>query len=295
MNEQTRPSKQFLIRGSIATGIIAVVLIVQTDWFRALFDKAPLPPITDNKTVGDFIAKDSNGNGIPDWEEKLWGLDPTALYTDGVPNKQVIEDRKKTLGITAPTEPENETDALARELLTITAALGTSGEFTSESLAAVGARLAESVEFQTAINHYSLKDLSVVQTTSDSLRRFYLAFGTIAKKHESSASEIDILAQALESGDFSSIDKLAPIKKEYETYAKELVALSVPIGLQGEHLEIINSIYGMSVALDYVSELSDNGTHALAGIALYKISDARLFAASDSMHKYFVRYGILSQ
>src|SRR5690348_17285703 len=107
MKEEFRPSKQFLIRGGIATGIVALILIVQTDWFRALFNKPPLPPTTSDKTVGEFIAKDSNGNGIADWEEKLWGLDPTALYTNGVPNKQIIEEKKHALGVSDKNaEPE---------------------------------------------------------------------------------------------------------------------------------------------------------------------------------------------
>ncbi len=295
MPERSLPSKQFLIRGSIAIGIVAIVLIVQTDWFRALFHKSPLPPAASNKTVGDFVSQDSNGNGIADWEEKLWGLDPTALYTNGVPNKQVIEERKKALGITAADAPANETDALARELLTITTALGTSGELTDESLASIGARLAESVEFQQYVNHYSLKDIQTVPTTGASLQQYYGAFGTIALKHANSASEIDILVTALESGDFSGIERLEPIIEEYTRYARELVSLPVPVGLQRQHLEITNSIHGFSVALRYMTELSDNGANALAGVALYKISDARLFTASEEMRTYFTRYGILSQ
>lgn len=296
MSESFRPSKRFLIRGAVATGIVAAILIVQTDWFRALFNKPPLPPIVSDKTVGEFIAKDSNGNGIADWEEKLWGLDPTALYTNGVPNKTVIEQKKMSLGMPPEgTEPENETDALARELLTITAALGQSGEFSDDDLASVGARLAESVEFQQYTNHYSLKDLRTVPTTSASLQNYYNDLSALTTRYRSTTSEIDILVSALETGNTATIAGLAPMKTSYQQYASGLVAMSVPIGIQREHLEIANSIYGFSVAVDYLMELETNGANALAGVALYKISDARLAAASEALRAYLVRYGILQQ
>jgi len=294
MNETFTPSKRFLIRGGIATGIVLIVLVVQTSWFRALFNKAPLPPIVTDKTVGEFIAQDTNRNGIADWEEKLWGLDPTVLYTNGVSNKVIIEQKKAALGINEDEgAPINETDALARELLTITLALGQSGEFSKESLASVGARLAESVEFQQYTNHYSLKDIQSTQTTTASLSTYYTSFSRITKKYASTTSEIDILVQALETGDMSNIESLASIKTSYEKYSKELVALSVPIGLQAQHLEIVNSVYGFSVAIGYLMELEDNGANALAGVALYKINTARLDEALAEVETYLTRYGIL--
>jgi hypothetical protein len=295
MNEQFKPSKKFLIRGTIAISIVAIVLIVQTNWFRALFNKPPLQPVASNKTVGDFVTQDTNGNGIADWEEKLWGLDPTVLFTNGVPNKNIIENKKLALGVKSDSEvgPENETDALARELLTITTALGQSGELTKDSLASVGARLAQSVEFQQYTNHYSIKDLRTVQTTTASLEAYRANFQKISAKYSDSASEIDIIANALETGDTRGLEKLPPIKKSYELYAKELVTVSVPIGIEAQHLEIINSIYGLSVAIGYMEEIPNNSANALAGVALYKINDMRLFTAIESLREYLIKYGIL--
>ncbi len=293
MEPSSRPSKQFIIRGSIATGIVAIILIVQTAWFRALFNKAPLVPINPNETVGDLITRDTNENNIPDWEEKLWGLDPTVLYTDGVPNAEIIAEKKKALGVIPSGMPENETDALARELLTITSALGQSGELSDEALAQVGAQLAESVEFQQYENHFSLKDVRTVQTNSTSLTNYYNSFGAIARKYAASASEIDIIAKALENGDFSNLSQLENIESQYEQYAKEAIALSVPVGVQLIHLEMVNSIYGFSIATGFMRELSTNGANALAGIALYKINDARFTNASEALRTYLTRYGIL--
>jgi flagellar basal body-associated protein FliL len=31
----------------------------------------------DNEIVGNLVNRDTDGDGIPDWEEGLWGTDPT--------------------------------------------------------------------------------------------------------------------------------------------------------------------------------------------------------------------------
>lgn len=291
-----RPSKQFLIRGAIATGIVAVILLVQTDWFRALFNKPPLPDVVPSETVGELLTKDSNGNGVADWEEKLWGLDPTVLYTNGVPNKTLIEQKKLALGVNGEGSalPENETDALARELITIATALGQEGQ-SDATLAAVGAKLADSVEITVANNHYSLKDVRTTTTTTESLRAYYYSFQSITAQYNTGAPEINLLIQALESGDFSRIGELAATKTLYERYAKALIAMTVPIGVEKEHLEIVNSIHAMGLSLGYLAAVGDNATTALAGIAFYRLNDQRLAAAGERVIEYLVRYGILQR
>lgn len=294
MEQQSfRPSKQFLVRGAIATGIVALLLIVQTDWFRALFNKPPLPKQTPETTVNDLLTKDSNGNGIADWEEKLWGLDPTALYTDGVPNKTLIEQKKLALGATGGNqEPENETDALARELMTIATALGQEGQ-SPETLEAIATKMAQSVEITVASNHYGLKDLQTVPTTKESLRSYYDTFTAITKKYDQNTSELSIIIQSLETGNASTLGLLPVIQSTYENYARALAGMKVPVGIQREHLEITNSIHAIGLSLGYLEEVGNNAVHAIAGIALYRINDERLRTSGESIVAYLVRYGIL--
>lgn len=293
MSDSFRPSKKFLIRGAIATGIVVMVLVVQTDWFRAIFNKEPLPKLVAPQTVADLLGKDSNNNGIADWEEKLWGLDPTVLYTNGVPNKAIIEQRKLALGVNnADIAPENETDALARELITIATALGQAGQ-TNETLAAIATKMANSVEVNVANNYYGLKDLRTTMTSTASLHAYYNSFLKVTEKYDTNAPDIDLLIEGFESGDMSRTPELLGTKKIYTDYAKALINIPVPVGIQYEHLEIANGLYAMGLSFEYLSEVSDNAVNALAGVALYKINDSRLSDAGDKIIDYMVRYGIL--
>ena len=49
-----------------------------------------------NLTIKDLVNKDTDRDGILDWEEGLWGTDPTKKETTlGTPDKVAIENLKK--------------------------------------------------------------------------------------------------------------------------------------------------------------------------------------------------------
>lgn len=293
-----KPSKRFLIRGGIATGIVAIILLVQTSWFQNLFSKGGHNGLAVNPdiTVGELVTKDSNGNGIPDWQERLWGLDPTAATTNGVSNKTIIEERRKTLeGGGSQNGPLNETDILAQQLYGATTALGQTGLINKDSLATIGANLGKNIDLKQATNHYSLKNLSTVKTTSSSLRSYYDAVFSIISKYEDDSAEIDIIVSTLESGDYSGLSELPNKAIKYKALSKSLQNIKVPVGVADYHLAIINGLYGMADSFTYIAEAEDNGINALSGIGIYKTYALRTDQALINMHDYLLQYGIIQE
>lgn len=291
---QHRPSKQFIIRGSIAVGIVVIALVVQTDWFGGLFDTKPLPVMDPNTTVGDIVTQDTNGNGIADWEEKLWGLDPSVLYTNGVPNKQIIENKKRALGATdANANPINDTDRLARELYVLALALGQSETVDQEVLAQISAKIGTSINIKEATNRYSLKDLRTVTSSDRSLRTYYAAMTALVEKHKTDTKDIAIIISALETADTTQLPQLAQSAATYAAFAKDMSALSVPIGVAPYHLAMMNSIAGIAESLPYLVQLNDNAIASLIGIALYRQYNLQLTTALINTEDYLSKYGIL--
>ncbi len=292
-----KPSKQFLVRGGIAVGIIIVVLIVQTDWFRGLFNKSPnsVEILNSNETVGGLIGKDTNGNGIPDWEERLWGLDPAVLYTNGVPNKQIIEEKKKNLGITDSDDgPLNETDILAQQLFSITSAINQSDQGDSGILSTIGSDIGSSIKFKQVSNRYSLQNVKTTKTTTASLTSYYNSVTKISEKYKNEIAATDVLVPALETGDFSEVSKLKETAASYIAFSKSLQALTVPTGIIEQHLAMINGFYGMADSFQYILEIEDNGVNAVAGIAIYKNYALRVDKALLELNDYFFNYGIIN-
>ena len=289
-----RPSTQFIKRGAIAIAIVAIILIVQTAWFQRIVFHKKKSPLTVT-TVGDIVSKDSNGNGIEDWEERLWGLDPTVLYTNGVPNAQIIADKKKSLGIQEESsrEPTNDTDRLARELFILASALGQSDEVDSQTLSEMSAKLAASIDLKTIQNQYSLKDVQTVQTSIPSLTTYKATLTKTLSKYNLENSELDVLINALENEDPSVLPQLTSYTTTYQKIARDLISIKVPVGLARQHLALANSFSGMATSFTYMNELNDNSIISLVGVAVYKNYDARLANATAEITAYLAQYGIL--
>lgn len=292
-----RPSKKFLIRGGISSGVIILILVFQTSWFRALFNRPPKQAvINSNETIGGLLGKDTNGNTIPDWEERLWGLDPTVLYTNGVSNKQIIEQKRKDLGIADTKEgPLNETDILAQQLFSITSAISQSDQGGDGVLTNVGTDLANATKFKQVTNQYSIQNIKTTKTTTASLRTYYDAVTKVVSQYKTETVATDVLVPALETGDFSELPKLKETAESYKKFSKSLQAITVPVGITAEHLALANGFYGMAQSFDYILEIEDNGVNALAGIAIYKNYAARVEQALVGLNDYFINYGILNE
>jgi hypothetical protein len=288
------PSKTFLKRGGIATGLLLVILVVQTAWFRALFNKKPLPPIASTTTVGTLVGSDSNGNGIFDWEEKLWGLDPTVSYTNGVSNKVIIEQKKQALGITdADNGPENETDLLAKQLFSITTAVGQSDQATSDALNAIGAELGNGIDLKQVTNKYTRANITTVKTTTASLKAYYNAMTTIVSTYKTESAGIEVVITALETGDTSKIPELQATQRLYMNFSKQLQKVPAPIGVADYHLALMNGFYGMGQSFSYLLQLEENGVYGVVGVSIYKEYALLVDQALDDLRDYFGQYGIL--
>lgn len=291
------PSKQFLIRGGIALGIIAVILTVQTKWFRSIFTKKndTSTVIADARTVGEIVDADSNQNGIPDWQERLWGLDPTVLYTNGVSNKEIIEQKRAALGIPSATStgPLSDTDRLARDLYSLTMALGQQDRADTQTLQSIAATLSNSVEIKTLANKYTLSDLKTTKTSRVTLEAYRTALDQTIKKLDISAPGIEVAITAIESGDYAQLTTLGSSVTAYTTAAKTLQKITVPIGVANYHLDLINGLAGMAESFVYLQYLDSESVRALSGIALYKNHSQMFESAVTGINGQLIRYGIL--
>lgn len=289
MEPTHKPSKTFLYRAGALVLITFLFISIKNGWFTGLFHK---PTPEDTFLAGkESLDEDTNGNGIPNWEERLWGLDPTVLYTNGVPNKLIVEQKQQALN--QVTTPESETDKLSSKFYAIASALSQSPNVDSATLDAIGKELINTVEFQDAGNHYSLSSLKTTKTTLSSLKTYYDSAQKVTEKYTDEYADIDVVINSLQIGDYSALPSLTDSATAYKQYAADLAKLTVPVGIQKDHLDVINSLYGIAASFEYLKNLDDDGLSALAGISIYKIYRDNLDTATQNLHDYFVRYGIL--
>src|SRR3990167_1711774 len=90
--------------------LIALFLIKKT----TIFKKSTTPVVNNQEnglatmTLEELVYKDADSDGIPDWQEGLYGLDPTKKETTpGIPDSVAINKLKSEQGSSAETINES--------------------------------------------------------------------------------------------------------------------------------------------------------------------------------------------
>lgn len=294
-NNNFKPSKKFLIRGGIATGILALILIVQTPWFLSLFSgKKSKNLVVNNSTIGEIVGKDSNSNGIADWEEKLWGLDPNVTTTNGVSNKSIIEAKRRSLQSENISNNElNETDRLARELFGFTTAIGSEGSIDKSSLNAMASKLGQENVAPDTVPTYTIKNLVINPTNRKNLTTYQQSISASLKKYETEVPEIDTFIRSIETGDYSNLESFDLTILFYKNLSKQLIKIPAPVGVAQFHLDIVNSLVGLSNGFEKMKTIEDNGINALVGLSEYRYHGGKLTSTIEKLNVYLNEYGII--
>lgn len=281
-----------------AATLFSVALVVGA-YVLARSVEAPSPAQASEELalLSAIAAKDSDGDGLPDWEEALYGTDPRTTDTfslgmnDGVAvakglivPKAIADIEIATgtpagsrdigyavAGITAPADGSL-TDAFAKEFfsLYLAAKQGNGGGGLSETQAGALAgemmnRAAQSLT--PAADFKTMRDITVSGTGTDAMRAYAVAVEDIFLKNTSSAttSELLYLHYAVENDDAAALARLGAIAKAYRDSAVGLAALAAPRELAAEHLALVNALARMSQIIgDFARVHTDPLTTMLA-------------------------------
>ncbi len=190
---QYLPSKKF----GITLGIILIIIIPLLFFFNskekpiATKEQNTVALQIENKTINDLIAKDSDGDGIADWEEEMWGTDKNNKMTfDGIPDTTYIENKKSELNLEKDITQTKltETEKFAREFFTGFVAMKSSGEVDADTMNSFSNALGQKIVDPTLIDIYSEKNLKIdTRATSNSVesnQRYYAAVQALFQKYQ---------------------------------------------------------------------------------------------------------------
>ncbi len=258
------------------------------------------PPVAEASTETALLqalaTKDSNGDGLPDWEKVLYGIPVNATTTDyfhlGMTDGEAV-----ARGLIVPTAIANISAATSSPSAsdgslppppaagTITAAFTKNflTLYLSAKQANGGAPLSQTDTMtiaQEALNQLaqmvtaapnfkSAQDLTVSGSGPDALKAFAAAAGAIFAKNTSNAttSEINYLKYAVEGNDASALTHIASIAKAYRDIAAGLAVLPVPEELSTTDLMLINALARIS---QITSDFTRANTDPLATILALK-------------------------
>lgn len=281
------PSKNFIKKAGIATLLVIIFIGAQ------IYSKRkPASEIKNNATVANIVGSDSNKNGIMDWEERLWGLDPNVAITNGVSNKEIIEGKKASLGIDTNDKNLTETDKTAREIFAVTAALSQNDGFDLDALNELSKKIGEGANIEIG-EPFSIEKIKTVTTTKKSLETYYNQLISIIKKYEKNASETEILVTAVEEDLTSELGNLSSNATIYKSMIEELSLISVPVGVAREHVGILNSFRNIQTGLELIAKTEKDALKGAGGASLYRAGLITLEVYNNSLRDYLTRYSII--
>lgn len=225
---------------------------------------------------------DSDGDGLKDWEETLWGMDPKNPDTDGngIPDGKEVEIMKargeepssQLNGTSSSTTALTRTDLLTKKLFSDYMSLKQNGAVSSKDLQTIAERGVSTLYAQKTENVYGTKDLHIQGTATTQADVLIFAnkataiFLGLSSKKEVLSGLVGINVESKQYG--VATNAIADV---YSNLAKNLLSLQVPKELGITYLTLINTYARTAVEFRNLSHISEDP--ALAASALQKIQN----------------------
>ncbi len=274
------PSKKIQIITAICIFVLIIIIFFLKSSTRSNFLAKQKQLEVQNSTINELIAKDTDGDGVADWEEALWGTDKNKTMTfEGVADKTYIENKKKDLNIAesgSSGENLNETEKFSRDFFTAFMAMK-SGEVDQNTINGFSSALGQKVANPNILDQYLEKDIKIDNSGDlNKQEKYYLAIQGLFEQYKSEGlgDELDIvsgtLASTTDNDKITKTEQLLKIANAYKGFAADIMKLSVPEKLVKYHLKIANSANNTSISVNNMSKIVGDPVVGLSGLSQYQ-------------------------
>ncbi len=290
------PSKRFIKIGLtclvVAIGLFIFFRISAKEKFISQAEKNALIQETGKLTINELVLKDSDSDGIPDWEEALWGTDKNNKVTfNNTPDATYIQNKKIELGTEQTPNDENltETDKFSREFFAAFMSMKQSGQVDSNTINNFSSALGQKMIDPTLIDRYVQDEVRVsTDNSSKNQNKYYAAMKTLFEGYASTGlgDELDIVGNDLSIystlGTGTQSAELQTIADAYQDFANEAMKIAVPESLAQYHLKIANSANNTGISVRNMAKTIADPVVGLSGLSQYqKYSEEFIAAVSD--------------
>jgi len=231
-------------------------------------------------TVGTIIQKDGNNNGIADWEEYLWGLDPNK---NGPENKEFILAKKKTLeqnGTISATDDSKaitQNDLLSRQFFATIMSLQQTGNLDDASMASISDSIGQEIKTQPISDVYTNNMLTIRQDSQETNAAYFNAFSALVDKYANQdiGSELTIISQGIVNNDPQALYAARTVASAYRNFGKDLIKIPVPSSVASTNLSLANNYEKTAQSIEGLTQVLSDPIIGMRSILNYKkYSDA---------------------
>jgi hypothetical protein len=243
-----------------------------------------------NMTVADLVNKSTTGDGIPDWEKILLGLDPTKTENvPGVPDSVTIQKmvqannaNTQTNGASQDDSSLSQTDKVSRDFFATIAALEQSGaidangnmdQATEDKLSNT---LINNIQNAPQRKIYQFSDIKIINDNSvAAFRKYNNALNNVFPKTSIKYSVTDVLQKFApddtgNNADPSVLPELDPIIKQMTDSLNGLLITPVPRALATLHLYMVDSLEATIENLSDIQQYNTDPIVAFSGMSKYQ-------------------------
>jgi hypothetical protein len=245
-----------------------------SDYFKAPHAQAG----TTDDLLKAIATKDSDGDGLPDWEEALYGTDPHKVDTFGLGMtdaqavaKGLIVPKAATPAATVTASGTDSTASSTPADAGIPGNAPAPGSLTEQFAQLFFTQyMAAQESAQASGTTFSSDDVatfvtSAIQQLQQSLpQQDAFTFGEVLPK-----SELAYLNDAVANNDTTAIDNITKISKAYTNIANAFMKLPVPTELAASHLALANAFAQMGVVTGQLAALNRDPILTSLGLANY--------------------------
>jgi len=236
-------------------------------------------------------TKDSDRDGLKDWEEELWETDPQNPDTDGDGTNdgdETKENRDPTKpgpddALPEPSQQENtsrenglnntKTRAITNQILNQYLFLRQNGGASEDDIQNLARQITSTSVFNSQSNIYTRDDINI--STDNSKEALHTYTNTIANifensPYEESSNEIDIISQAISQSSASKLQELTPVAGAYRSINEEFLSVSVPSALVDIHLAFLNNFERIASSLLEARYFYNDPLRGFGGIGTYQ-------------------------
>lgn len=261
----------------------------------------------------EYAQKDTDNDGLPDWEEELYGTDPNNPHsvspnvTDGEAVAQGLVKPKfsaassQNTGVDATSLPgtlPSDNSITAQFSQTLLTQYLNQSNGTQPSATQIDSYVAQAVQ-QLAAQHentaiYTSAQENVSGSGADALRTYAakaekaFADNTISTQE----NEIDYFSDAVEKGDMNALTEVGAIGSAYKAIAAAFIQVPVPTEASAAHLELANSMAKLNEDLQDMAAMKTDPLRAYLGLAQYQNDAPQLQKGFADLNAAFATDGV---
>jgi hypothetical protein len=279
--------------GSIIGSFILAVALVGGAYFLSSAHISSVNAASTDDALRAYATQDSDGDGLPDWEEALFGTDPhkTDSKNLGMTDAQAVQSGKIALKVgqnasSTPSAGESLASTIpGQQAATSSMTAQFAQAFFNNYISTRGSRpptQAEAQQFvQGAVANlvqsgirpdvYTASSMHISGSGSASLQAYAAAMDQVLSSHSAAVAydEITYFSDAAQKNDKSAVASLKAISSAYVSTAQAAATVSVPNEAAQAHLAFVNSMSRLGTTIDDLSGVQGDPIRALVALGNY--------------------------